>query len=464
MQAVFDVKADYGAVGDDSNDDTSAIQAAIDAAHAAGVGSGVAFPSSGGEIYRTTSALTLNTSAYHTRLFSDGGRATIHADHNGNCLVFTALSTSYGGHTLERVDLLGPNDWYPGDPYTPPSTGAGIRMDESYYCHVKDCQIAGFNYGVHMTTAINNTFSGTTYIRNNEIGVYMDGDATNRNVFQGISIRENHNAGVHIDGSSPFPTHNVFEGCLIESNIKYNDGYPDGGNAPADNVGVLIDGGYHNIFTDCYFENQEYAIWITGSSDDNLFRGCRFNTAAAGLRYDSIMLDGANVVRNKFVDCVSALASTTIANVESNSVTQKPPNQYIRCVGLNFFDADYDAHAAIWHLERNTDNAGRSEKPVDGTYFTSTQGDTLARFHHIVIVDSSGGIKTINLSDNATHAGKEYTVYRDGGSNVTLARIGSDTFDDAATSKVLATDHAWIRVVSGGDGERKIIGTGGTVT
>lgn len=52
----------------------------------------------------------------------------------------------------------------------------------------------------------------------------------------------------------------------------------------------------------------------------------------------------------------------------------------------------------------------------------------------------------------------------DGANNVTVTRAGSDTYDDAATVKTLATDGAFIRILSVGDTEWKIVDTGGTVT
>lgn len=226
---------------------------------------------------------------------------------------------------------------------------------------------------------------------------------------------------------------------------------------------MLISNGFHNVFDACYFENQEYAVWITGSSDDNVFRDCRVD-ASGDERYDKIMIDGAGAVRNKFIDLLHGLASTTIVNVESNNVSQLPPNQFIGCVGLNFFNANFLAHVDIWRLERNTANAGLSEKGVDGTYFTSLNGDTLARWHYNVFVDSSSSTVNINLSENATHTGKEYLVVRNGVNDVNLIRVGTDTFDDAATVKTLATDGASIRVISDGSGVWKILTTTGTVT
>ena len=89
---------------------------------------------------------------------------------------------------------------------------------------------------------------------------------------------------------------------------------------------------------------------------------------------------------------------------------------------------------------------------------------TLDVSHAVVNVDTSGGTRVVTLPDCNTFAGKNYLIRRDGSNTVTINRAGSDTFDDAATSKSLDTDGAAIGIFSIGDGEWKIVGTQGTVT
>jgi len=82
----------------------------------------------------------------------------------------------------------------------------------------------------------------------------------------------------------------------------------------------------------------------------------------------------------------------------------------------------------------------------------------------IINMESTGGTRAVTLPDNADYAGKSYLIRRDGGNDVTVTRAGSDTFDDAATVKTLASDGAAIGIFSIGDGEWKIVGIQGTVT
>jgi len=89
---------------------------------------------------------------------------------------------------------------------------------------------------------------------------------------------------------------------------------------------------------------------------------------------------------------------------------------------------------------------------------------TLDWTHGVVNVESTGGVRAVTLPDNAAFSGKNYLIRRDGGNNVTVTRAGSDTFDDAATVKTLASDGAAIGIFSIGDGVWKIVGIQGTVT
>ena len=117
------------------------------------------------------------------------------------------------------------------------------------------------------------------------------------------------------------------------------------------------------------------------------------------------------------------------------------------------------------------DNTHVDEQIVDKRVFipAASAGEyagahTLDETDNVVNMESTAATRAVTLPDNATYAGKSFLIRRDGSNTVTVTRAGSDTFDDAATSKSLDTDGASIGIFSIGDGEWKIVGTNGTVT
>ena len=138
----FDV-TDYGAVGNGSTDDTSAIQDAIDAAGAI-EGSVVFYPA--GRTYRTTSTLT---AAYNDHTWLMYG-ATILADFDGVAVRFGEFDAShencsvYGGNIV-RTDSQVTRDWSAGN--------IGWQwLNISRFYHV-DYYIRGFHTGQQLLGA-----------------------------------------------------------------------------------------------------------------------------------------------------------------------------------------------------------------------------------------------------------------------------------------------------------------------
>ena len=286
----------------------------------------------------------------------EGRGSTVSFTHNGDGFVLQSLNENFGSHILENIIIQGPNISYPITGYAPPSTGAGVRMDKSYYGVIRDCEIRGFNFGIWIGLGIKNNIEGKTYIRFNQFGVYFEGGAGNVNNFKGISIRENRKVGVFFkSGGTPFPSHNVFSGCLIETNIPFP--YVSGGDSPTDSVGVYIAGGYDIIFDNCYFENHEHAIYVTGSSDGNKFTSCRFNRSADNTRLDGIFLKGEGIANTRFEGCYSSSSGSNI-NVEFDG-TQALKNQFINCSGFtysNFLSTSVD----IFNAQTNQSGSGET--------------------------------------------------------------------------------------------------------
>jgi len=323
-----------------TTDMTSAIQAAIDSIGKTG---GVELTHK----YLTSSVITLLPAGLNINLFSNNG-AVIFANHNGNCIDVSGSDSNHSYFTISGITLNGPNTIYPSSGYTPPSTGAGIYMTTTYHSAIRDCDISGFKYGVYMDTAIGNVFEGRTYLRFNQHGLYIAGGASNANIFNGVSFRENRLRGITITSyGSPYATANIFNNCLIETNIPYP--YVSGGPGDySDSVGVYLDSTYGNIFNGCYSENHEYAIVITGSSDKNKFIGCRFNTGLG--RSDKIAIDGDACNNNLFSFCTgSGVAALTDVQIETTGA--QSGNQFLDCINFNIIDSSLDTPIYVRNLQ-----------------------------------------------------------------------------------------------------------------
>lgn len=155
----FNVKA-YGAVGDGTTDDTTAIQNAITAAIAAG-GSGVFFPAG---TYKITAALNVDGS----NLYLCGeGAASIIKQFTNTASIFNvgSASTQRTGIMFEHLSLAA------GIAKT---AGAGIAIQNTVYCGIADLNIAGQfraldiydkNFGVLLSRSflLNNVETGIRY-------------------------------------------------------------------------------------------------------------------------------------------------------------------------------------------------------------------------------------------------------------------------------------------------------------
>ena len=82
---------------------------------------------------------------------------------------------------------------------------------------------------------------------------------------------------------------------------------------------------------------------------------------------------------------------------------------------------------------------------------------TLADTHGVVIVDSSAAARVITLPSAATAGEAGFVIIRDGANTVTVNCAGSDTFNDASTSKVLATSGDVLGIVAKASGTKWFI-------
>ena len=165
--AWYNVAADYGAAGDGTTDDTTAIQNAIDAAEAAGGGT-IYFPRG---TYKITATLVANTSAAHLQFLGDGnqyGPSVIKQVSN-----LTALSLPDDFNTHDTQAALIRNLRISG-PTTSSSTVYGVSAYAD--CHLDRVGIDGFYQGLRLGShSYYSTIAGCMFSNNYDSGVYLNG-------------------------------------------------------------------------------------------------------------------------------------------------------------------------------------------------------------------------------------------------------------------------------------------------
>ena len=203
-ESYANVKA-YGAAGDGLNDDTAAIQAAIDALSAGGT---VFMPSG---TYKITSPLTL---ASRVPLIGAGQHATI------------ISCAGCGGATFSGSDNLNDDSWYirmadmtiRGD-YT--AVQMGVDLDHIVHLNLERVRIERFaGNGLNLYYIINSHLIDCCLRDNDLAGMYCDG-LVNNLTMTGGEVKANNGWGVHLtasDGANYTNVGHTYIGVDIENN------------------------------------------------------------------------------------------------------------------------------------------------------------------------------------------------------------------------------------------------------
>ncbi len=427
---VFDVQA-YGATGDGSTNDTTAIQAAIDAAEVSG--GVVLFPTAD----YATNALTLTG---NEKVILDGQGSTIRAFSGTQTLL--TINRTYGGTAISCVvkDFLFHNNSQ--------TSVTAIEVQDTHRAYLRNLDF-------------NNTFATAIYLHNNDASAHTEGTLI-ENVFitgsdTGIkfvketvasdSFNQTQLINVGITdcdtGIDIGATTNLARCTFVNVTVwAYRD----------NSTCVDWDGYTDMVFWDLHLE----AISSTGTTGLNL---------GSNLSYFS---DNNNHHINltfigTFADEVSNSSSKPLRYTDGPNVVYTGS---ITPWGIK--DEGEGSPSLIWDIGLNQFKRGDGSAwpakifPLEAREVATSP--TLDWSYGIVNVETTAAGRSVTLPDNATYSGKSYLIRRDGANGVTINRAGSDTFDDAATSKSLDTDGAAIGIFSIGDGEWKIVGTQGTVT
>lgn len=252
---------------------------------------------------------------------------------------------------------------------------------------------------------------------------------------------------------------------------------------------TLVEGNTIHANGECGIKlNRKTSVTVQSCQDTTIKNNRIYSNDESGIEVlegDRSIIEG-NIIFNNgqgagtddgvLIDDFATAGLTTDGNIVRNNQIYDDQGTPTQDYGVNVLDAAvtrtivegniFDGHVtgAVNDVAVDTkirNNLGHPDKQmleVSGTY-TLKLDDPPA-----INVDTSGGAGTINLPSVAAAEGRTFIIRRDGANSVTINRDGTDTFDDAATSKTLGADSSAIGIGSVADTEWKIVSTEGTVT
>lgn len=253
---VYNVKSPtYGALGDGSHDDTVAIQAALNAANAAG--GGVVYLPAGQ--YKISAALTMYN---RITLRGDGDYVTniVQTSTTANGLVGSSLIYII----IEHLRLTGPGT----------GTGEGINFTTEFdYCILRDMSTTGWgSTGIEIEQPIVTNLTRVTSFNNGGAGIFIHDNLTTGAgtsvSFDSCWTHDNVSNGFSIRGM----TYCSFQACASDNHV--NSG----------KAGYLIQGCTGFTFTGCGSEGNNYGWLLSGSSTGIVITSPYiFNTPSTGV-------------------------------------------------------------------------------------------------------------------------------------------------------------------------------------
>lgn len=318
---------DYGALGNGTNDDTSAIQAAITAIAAAG--GGILFVPAG--TYKLTAALSLTSANVVSFLGLGPGISVFNQTSTSANGIFYNPSSTLSYASITNMSVTGPGS----------GTGVGIFLEANSgaaqvtSCNLENVTVSGFgSHNIEIVTGVgtsldtvNSTSSGGhCYFLSGGTGNVMDncyagGGATTQQGFQLTNVSYTTlngckvfgtGGGYQITGGSA----NQITGCGADTILAANG---------QDGSGFKINGGTVHTVSSCFSNvNRAKAFYITGSAVAASFYGVQENAPGAGATA-SIQVDSGS----------TALAAEWSAVTATNFVggTTQIQNGVITAVG-----------------------------------------------------------------------------------------------------------------------------------
>ncbi len=313
---VFNVKSPtFGAIGNDSNDDTAAVQAAIDAAESNGSGT-VFFPDG---IYLvegltcTGSNIIFKGASERARLKNKNAGSIDMLTVSGSVLFVEIRDLLFDGNTQsgtgDAIVLKGVTSCNLTNVHIIDMGGVGLKFETSVItCSLRNLFITGCaSHGIHFVSGVaanNNVFISGRISGNGGAGLFAE--AGTQNTFIGTDFESNSGGGVHIN------TAVVRSVSLIDCWIESNSG---------NTAQILIEGGtVGNSIWNCQFSGlaaTEYFIkvddadstriignrltanarnvWLTSNADDTVYEQHIGNS-------DVYIRDESTSTRCRFID------------------------------------------------------------------------------------------------------------------------------------------------------------------
>lgn len=267
MRETISVK-DFGAVGDDTHDDTTNIQAAINYANT--IGGDVYFPAG---IYKITNGLTINNSGDT----SDTFKASMYGDSSSSARIH-GMAGSYDMLTITGGTGAGVEShqvirglFFVKEDYV----GSCIAGDNLAFLSFEDVSCFNANYSFYATDVLSSVFYNCVF-RQAKIGMraeYTNFSYPNALTMVGSVVGNCQDAGIWIVGGTTF---NMFGGSVESNGI---------GGSASTKFGVLLNnsgvqGSVSGNFSGVYFENNVGTadIWLANSAQPAAasISGCSF--------------------------------------------------------------------------------------------------------------------------------------------------------------------------------------------
>ncbi|CAB4216899.1 Pectate lyase superfamily protein [uncultured Caudovirales phage] len=324
----------FGAKGDNSNDDSTAIQAAIDYLEA----------TTGGTVYLPTGDYVVNSrinitwpnvvdlnSVQRVTLKGDGTGFTRILDHRANVTSSidyaspdATIQINFTGHTVGHIN--GGSFWVNNKfggfsiiSVTNPGCGSGIYLNTVAYIHIEDVVIESFKYGIYGSNFLSSSISNSQ-LTGNAFNIFFELNETyvppnytsnpNSILIDNVAVSWGSSNGIYIARG----TNVTIRNCAIEANGTMGNV----NTAAILYAGAPQEGGIGLNVRDCYFENNAYQADVFITQTDYWGYGVTHNIT--GCNFDRV-LDSQYTIYNVFTNVPIPIAGTNGDGVHSEKIT-----------------------------------------------------------------------------------------------------------------------------------------------